>query len=114
MKTRLWGSQGIVREMAIRVSWIALVGAAALSAGCASMGPPGATRYDAAKALGIAPSDVIILSRDYAMSGSGDGDLYLSQYTIKTSSDLTYTCTITNPTALPADGAKRQVCKPKD
>lgn len=94
------------------VSIIAAVGLA----GCASMGPAGATRFDAARALGLSPSDVIVLSRDYELTGSGADQLALSNYTIKTRSDQTYTCTLVpaSPSASLTDPGARSVCVPKD
>lgn len=75
------------------------------------MGPPGATRFDAAKALGLPPADVIVLSRDYEMTGS---QLALSAYTVKTRSDLTYTCRPVAQFLGKSDPAKQQVCIPKN
>ncbi|HEU5399034.1 MAG TPA: hypothetical protein VFV77_07115 [Gammaproteobacteria bacterium] len=82
-----------------------------VTAGCASMGPAGATRSDAARALGLPPADVIVLSRDYEMSGS---QLALSKYTVKTRSDLTYTCIPVSQPSAQRDPAKQQVCIPKN
>ena len=79
--------------------------------GCASMGPLGATRFDAARALGLPPADVIVVSRDYEMNGS---QIALSTYTVKTRSDLTYTCTPVAQPSIQANPSKRQVCVPKD
>ncbi|HEV2213600.1 MAG TPA: hypothetical protein VGS99_09650 [Gammaproteobacteria bacterium] len=103
IRGRAWGSAGHGIRMI-------LVIVTAATAGCASMGPTGATRFDAARALGLPPADVIIVSRDYEMSGD---TLALSRYTVRTRSDLTYTCI---PVAQPlsqADPAQQQVCVPK-
>lgn len=70
----------------------------------------GATRFDAARALGLPMADVIIVSRDYEMSGD---TLALSRYTVRTRSDLTYTCTPVVQPLSQADPAKQQVCVPK-
>ncbi|HEV2333440.1 MAG TPA: hypothetical protein VGV16_09785 [Gammaproteobacteria bacterium] len=83
----------------------------AATAGCASMGPEGATRFDAARALGLPPADVIIVSRDYEMSGD---TFALSRYTVKTRSDRTYTCTPVAQPLSPAAPAQQQVCIPKN
>lgn len=75
------------------------------------MGPAGATRFDAARALGLPPADVIVLSRDYEMSGD---TLALSRYTVKTRSDLTYTCIpVVQPASQQGYPSKQQVCIPK-
>jgi len=90
---------------------IILVMVTAVTAGCASMDPMGATRFDAARALGLPPADVIVVSRDYEMSGD---TLALSRYTVKTRSDLTYTCIpVVQPASTPVDPSKQQVCIPK-
>lgn len=89
---------------------ILLITVTAMS-GCASMGPMGATRFDAARALGLPAADVIIVSRDYEMSGD---TLALSRYTVKTRSDRTYTCTPVAQPLNPPDPAQQQVCIPKN
>jgi len=82
----------------------------AATAGCASMGPTGATRFDAARALGLSPADVIVVSQDYEMDGS---QIALSKYTVKTRSDLTYTCIPVAQPLIQGNAAKQQVCIPK-
>lgn len=91
-----------------------LVIIAVCTAGCASMGPKGATRLDAAKALGLPASDVILLSRDYEIKGSGDNTLALDNYTVKTRSNRTYTCTLVSSRMAGHLPVMQPVCVPKD
>lgn len=97
---------GIVRT---RLAALGL-GAIALT-GCAYMGTPGSTRADAAKALGMAPSDVVIMSLAYDETGPKAEDFALANYTVKTRSGATYVCNM--PASAKQDGAEPAlVCKP--
>jgi len=69
-----------------------LLAALAVLPGCASMGGEGNTRAATARALGLAPGDVIIISRSYAETGPAVADIALANYTIETSSGFTYVC----------------------
>lgn len=69
-----------------------LLAAFAVLPGCASMGAEGNTRAATARALGLAPGDVIIISRSYAETGPAVADIALANYTIETSAGFTYVC----------------------
>ena len=60
--------------------------------GCASMGAEGNARAATARALGLKPGDVIIVSRSYAETGPGVADIALANYTVETSAGVTYIC----------------------
>ena len=75
----------------VYVSVVALGALLALS-GCASMGNEGNTRMAAARALGLKPGDVIIVSRSYRETGPGVADIALANYTVETSGGVTYVC----------------------
>ena len=70
-----------------------------LLSGCAYMGSRGSTRADAARALGMQPGDVIILSTAYSESGPRAADFTLANYTVKTRSGVTYSCDFPPPAA---------------
>ncbi len=71
---------------------VAALGALLALAGCASMGSEGNTRAATAKALGLSPGDVIIVSRSYRETGPGVADIALANYTVQTSGGVTYIC----------------------
>jgi hypothetical protein len=76
------------------------------------MGAQGSTRADAARALGMAPSDVVIVSLAYDETGPKAADFALANYTVKTKSGVTYTC---DRPASPKPGSAVPaplVCKP--
>jgi len=86
---------------------------AATATGCSYMGTRGATRADAARALGMAPGDVVIVSREYTLPRSGDADYALAGYTVKTSAGITYTCDVDSPSSGQTISPYRTVCKRK-
>ncbi len=75
------------------------------------MGAEGTTRADAARALGMEPSDVVILSTAYDESGPKDADFALANYTVMTSSGLTYICAFDSTSADQASPQTEPVCK---
>ena len=90
---------------------IAALGALLALSGCASMGGEGNTRAATAKALGLKPGDVIIVSRSYQETGPGVADIALANYTVETSGGLTYIC---DPHAVSKAAAPDEpVCKRK-
>lgn len=88
-----------------------LLAAFAVLPGCASMGAEGNTRAATARALGLAPGDVIIVSRSYAETGPATDDLALANYTIQTSAGFTYVCDMQALGMVAAP--KEPVCKRK-
>jgi hypothetical protein len=81
--------------------------------GCAYMAAEGATRADAARALGMSPRDVVIVSREYDLPASGDAEYTLANYTVETSAGLTYTCDFDPPPPAQTITPHRTVCKRK-
>ena len=73
-------------------SSIAVLGALLALSGCANMGGEGNTRAATARALGLKPGDVIIVSRSYEETGPGVGDIALANYTVETREGATYVC----------------------
>lgn len=71
---------------------VAALGALLVLSGCASMGGEGNTRAATARALGLSPGDVIIVSRSYRETGPGVADIALANYTVETSGGVTYVC----------------------
>lgn len=88
---------------------LAIAAALAVLTGCASMGGEGNTRAATARALGLTPGDVIIVSRSYNETGPGVADLALANYTVLTSAGFTYVC---DPPAK-AGAPDAPVCKRK-
>lgn len=82
-------------------------------AGCAYMGTKGATRVDAARALGMSPGDVVVVSREYTIPASGGEDYALAGYTVMTSTGITYICDVAPPSPGQAISRHHPVCKPK-
>jgi len=108
------GFRGIGMGLIRNCNTAAIAVAVAISfAGCASMGPTGATRADTAKALGLAPSDVFILSRDYEETGPGPADIALANYTIQTSAGYTYICDLESRPGARGTATQQPVCKRK-
>ena len=95
-----------------RQTTLAVVFTAASLSGCASMGMDGATRADAARALGLSPADLVIVSREYDIPASGGVEYTLANYTVHTDSGLTYTCDLDTSSA-PTISPHRTVCKRK-
>ncbi len=83
-------SRGFLASIGGRV--LTLAAALAALTGCASMGGEGYTRAATARALGLAPGDVIIVSRSYNETGPDVADLALANYTVLTSDGYTYIC----------------------
>jgi len=98
-----------VRHMAI----LAIAFAAGTATGCSYMGTRGATRADAARVLGMAPGDLVIVSREYTLPRSGDADYALAGYTVKTSDGITYTCDVDSPPSGQTISPYRTTCKRK-
>ena len=90
---------------------VAALGALLALSGCASMGSEGNTRAATAKALGLKPGDVIIVSRSYQETGPGVADIALANYTVETSGGLTYVCDMSAGSKAAAPDAP--VCKRK-
>jgi len=77
------------------------------------MGPAGATRADTAKALGLPPGDVFILSRAYEETGPGPADIALANYTIETRAGYTYICDLEPRAGARGTAPQQPVCKRK-
>lgn len=79
--------------------------------GCAYMGAQGSTRADAARALGMSPDDVVILSTAYSESGPRPSDFALANYTVKTSAGVTYVCAFASAPDIQDPTQAEPVCK---
>lgn len=103
---------GYIVHPRCKAALVAACTAASLS-GCAYMGNEGATRADAARALGMSPADLVIVSREYDIPASGGVEYTLANYTVHTNAGLTYTCDLDPPPPAPTISLHRTICKRK-
>lgn len=103
----------IFRGSGMSIRYVTVLAVAVTATGCAYMGTKGATRADAARALGMSPGDVVVVSREYTIPASGGEDYALAGYTVMTNTGLTYVCDVAAPPPGQAVSRRRPVCKPK-